>query len=270
MTLPSSGELSMSAINTEFGRGYELASYRGVQWWTDANATGYFGNPQIEMVEFYGKRATAPIQNGYVDAAHIGGAGPSWLATGKYIGVPHANRIVVVATMTGDTTGSPITGVNIGGVAGTLAARSSGSGSMRACAVYYRHMPGAETNVDIRVTNSNNASQCFMVIYAIYSSNHAHIDGSSGIGTNTAANANNLTSQAGGVCIAATHHRNTNGTTLGGTMGGTWATNWNADVGGGCNGAVGWKWTDGSAGSAQASWAGAVNGSIAAACFGPM
>jgi hypothetical protein len=215
------------------------------------------------------KGAAARMVNGFVDAAHVAGAGPSWTATGKSIGIPHANRVVVVATMTGDTTASPISGVTIGGVAATLAARSSGSGSMRACAVYYRHMPTG-TTADIKVTNSNNASQCFMGIYAIYPANPVHIDGGSGTTQATSASASGLVAQAGGICIAATHHRNMNATTFGGTLGGAWVTNWNSDVGGNCNGAVGMKVTDGTGATASASWTSNVNGSIAAALWGPM
>ncbi|CAB4123259.1 hypothetical protein UFOVP41_1, partial [uncultured Caudovirales phage] len=36
MALPSSGPLSLSAINTEFGRGTNLGSYRGTTYYTAA------------------------------------------------------------------------------------------------------------------------------------------------------------------------------------------------------------------------------------------
>jgi hypothetical protein len=61
-----------------------------------------------------------------------------------------------------------------------------------------------------------------------------------------------------------------NATTFGGTLGGAWVTNWNSDVGGNCNGAVGMKVTDGTGATASASWTSNVNGSIAAALWGPM
>ncbi len=60
MTLPSSGPLSMSAINAEFGRGNNLNSYRGTVWYTDAGASGTFSSGAISFNEFYGKRPTSP------------------------------------------------------------------------------------------------------------------------------------------------------------------------------------------------------------------
>jgi hypothetical protein len=215
------------------------------------------------------KGAALQTVNGFVDAALVAGGGPSWVAPGRNIGVPHAKRVVVLAIATGDTTASPISGVTIGGVPATLAARSSGSGAMRACAVYYRHMPTGVT-ADIKVTNNNNASQCFIGIYAIYPAHSGHIDGGAGNGSSTGATASGLVAQAGGICIAATHHRNTNHSVFGGTLGGAWVTNWNDVVGGGANGAVGMKVTDGSGATASVSWTGSVNGSIAAALWGPM
>lgn len=60
MTLPSSGPLSMQAINTEFGRGTNLGSYRGTVWYTDAGASGTFTSTNLGFDQFYGKRLTAP------------------------------------------------------------------------------------------------------------------------------------------------------------------------------------------------------------------
>lgn len=60
MTIKSSGSLSASEINTEFGLGYNLGSYRGVQWWTDAGGSGNFSTGAISYSEFYGKRAAPP------------------------------------------------------------------------------------------------------------------------------------------------------------------------------------------------------------------
>lgn len=59
MTLPTSGPLSFTAINTEFNRGTNLQAYRGVQWWTQTT-TGSFSTNNIKFSEFYGKRATRP------------------------------------------------------------------------------------------------------------------------------------------------------------------------------------------------------------------
>lgn len=61
MTLPSSGPIDMAMIHAEFGRGYDLNSYRGTLWYTDGGASGYFSSGAIYMNEFYGKRLTSPI-----------------------------------------------------------------------------------------------------------------------------------------------------------------------------------------------------------------
>lgn len=67
MTLPTSGTLSLDAINTEFNLGRNLAAYRGVKWYKDDNSRGYFDNsatgnfPPIDFAEFYGKRKTITV-----------------------------------------------------------------------------------------------------------------------------------------------------------------------------------------------------------------
>ena len=74
MTLPTSGALSMSQINAEFGRGTNLNSYRGTTWYTDAGASGTFSSGTISMSEFYGKRLTSPesySQHTFVSASSI-------------------------------------------------------------------------------------------------------------------------------------------------------------------------------------------------------
>jgi hypothetical protein len=60
MTIKTSGALSISEINAEFGLGTRLGAYRGVTWYTDAGASGTFASTNLRMSDFYGKRPTAP------------------------------------------------------------------------------------------------------------------------------------------------------------------------------------------------------------------
>lgn len=90
MTLPTSGTLSMSAINTEFALGNNLAAYRGVKWYKDDNSRGYFDNsatgnfPPIDFAEFYGKRKTIPISP--TDTTYY---------STQYITIPFYNTITI-------------------------------------------------------------------------------------------------------------------------------------------------------------------------------
>ena len=56
MAIKASGQLWMSEINAEFGRGNNLNSYRGTQWYTDAGGSGTFSSGAISFYEFYSKR----------------------------------------------------------------------------------------------------------------------------------------------------------------------------------------------------------------------
>jgi hypothetical protein len=74
MTIPTSGEISMLMIDLEFGRGFDLNSYRGTTWWTDAGGSGTFSSGAISMSEFYGKRVDYPFGGG--GGFPGGGGGP--------------------------------------------------------------------------------------------------------------------------------------------------------------------------------------------------
>ena len=64
-TLQSSGAISISQINAEFGRGNNLNAYRGTTWYTDAGGSGTFSSGAISMNAFYGKRATPAFTVAY-------------------------------------------------------------------------------------------------------------------------------------------------------------------------------------------------------------
>ena len=50
----------MAQINAEFGRGNDLNSYRGTQWYTAAGGSGTFSTGALSMSDFYGKQLASP------------------------------------------------------------------------------------------------------------------------------------------------------------------------------------------------------------------
>ena len=54
MPLPSSGVISLLDINNEFGRGYDLNSYRGTQYYTSSAGPFTFPSGTIGFADFYG------------------------------------------------------------------------------------------------------------------------------------------------------------------------------------------------------------------------
>jgi hypothetical protein len=50
----------MAQINAEFGRGNNLNSYRGTQWYTAAGGSGTFSTGAISFSDFYGKQLASP------------------------------------------------------------------------------------------------------------------------------------------------------------------------------------------------------------------
>lgn len=117
--LQSSGAISISQINAEFGRGNNLNAYRGTTWYTDAGGSGTFSSGAISMSEFYGKRASPAFNvayssgfgNGYFidDAFFYAGAtagiGIRWNANGTM----DQYRYSTGYSSLGETWGNPTT-----------------------------------------------------------------------------------------------------------------------------------------------------------------
>lgn len=63
MTLPTTGALTMAAINAEFGLGNDLGIYRGVRWAKDNGTTGTFTNTNLGFDQFYGTKLGPMVTN---------------------------------------------------------------------------------------------------------------------------------------------------------------------------------------------------------------
>ena len=60
MTLPSSGQISISAIQSEFSLGNNLNAYRAHSYYLDNGSLGNFSNSNIDFNQFHSKRLTRP------------------------------------------------------------------------------------------------------------------------------------------------------------------------------------------------------------------
>jgi len=86
MTLQASGAIDMNQINTEFGYGTDLNSYRGKTWYTDAGGSGTFSTGAISMSDFYGKRKTSPSFNATISTNQNKLNLRSWAISNGYSG----------------------------------------------------------------------------------------------------------------------------------------------------------------------------------------
>lgn len=161
MTLPSSGQLTIAQINTEFGRGLNLGAYRGVQWWTDTpGQTGVFESTNLDMAEFYGKRATAPTTPGLKEFTGLA----NFIASNGNnpdLGAPSADRFIIVCAGlvgSGNTENTPVTECTVGGVPMTLLVNNTnyglGDNATAMSALFVGNVPNG-TNGEVVVTRSN-------------------------------------------------------------------------------------------------------------------
>ena len=183
MPLPSSGQISINDINTEFSRGTNLNAYRGTSYFTTAGGTGTFPAGQIGMSDFYN---TALVNPKSVTFTHQAGCYTSQLVnpvtySNVPIGTAAANRTVYVFALAARhpfTLGicPDVISLSIGGVAGTLLLSSSIDNAMERSKVflYGANVPtGTTATITYTVGNSSagtdgNFTMQSIGVYAAY------------------------------------------------------------------------------------------------------
>jgi hypothetical protein len=171
--LPTSGALSISAINAIFSRGNNLNAYRGTTYYTSTTGPSTFSSGAISMNSFYGTGPTANRATiSYTFSSSTANASLNVSAIGGYssgksdITVTINGGVYLYATSTGTpgftisggTTGDTITIVNngfimgCGGIGGTGIVRTGTGGGAGGTAL------SLSTGVAVTVNNTNGSA----------------------------------------------------------------------------------------------------------------
>lgn len=163
MTLPSSGSLSVSQINGEYGLGNNLGAYRGVKWYKDNNARGYFpsgANAYIGVNSFYATRPTNPVSPGsaYLGTGYWtvplfntlylqikGGDGGQAGSYGVYVGGPNNGQ--QIGSQGGTAGGDSYIGSLISASGGGGGGGNGGAGGTGATSSNYRYITDGDQSL---------------------------------------------------------------------------------------------------------------------------
>lgn len=181
MTLPASGSLSMSQIQSEFNVGNNLNAYRNGRWYLDTNARGFFSGGSISFSDFFSKRKDSPVV-----------AGSTTLTSSQNFTVPMFNNFYVTVVggqggqggQSGNCAGG---GYGSSGGGTSLAGYVSvGGGSGGAPSLNNGTQPSSSTSVSISDANQS-------TVLALYNQVKAATVGGGGGGGSRGANLNTYT-----------------------------------------------------------------------------
>lgn len=189
MTLPASGPISLNDINTEFGLGTDLGSYRGVTWYTDSGTSGTFTNTNLGINQFYSKRATPPISIAYVTTALDNANASSYSFTSVSLGSASGSRLVVIAVVASNdgTNSANITSASIAGVTASVdLSQGIGGGAGRPCTyIISAAVPGGTTSGTVNLSFSVSRGGCSIGVYNLPAATSLDATAWSAIGVDT-------------------------------------------------------------------------------------
>lgn len=169
MTIQSSGSLSMSQINAEFGLGNSLSAYRGVKAWNSSGNLVTLPSTGLGFDDFYG----LSYGDSAIEYQNIYTAGGSYTTsrtfTGCSFGAANPTRRIFVAAYSffyDGVTGWTITGVTIGGVAATIhtVTRTTDTATGVAIALCSAKIPTG-TSGSVVVTSNRNVLYNSVAVY---------------------------------------------------------------------------------------------------------
>ena len=167
MTIASSGPLTMTAINTEFGYGLNLNAYRSQAYWTDAGGRGNFGSSPISMSEFYSKRIPKSFSYNSYQATGTGTSTRTF--AGMSFGAAATTRRIIAVFGASDNTNLVASSVTIGGISAPIAIQDNEGGNSTnpfVCIAYATVPTGTSGSVVIALNGSPSTIYC--ATYSLY------------------------------------------------------------------------------------------------------
>jgi len=167
MTLAASGTITMAQINSEFGYGNDLNSYRGQQYWTSAGTHSTFSAGAIDFADFYSTRVPATAtSNGYT-GTFTGGAAATFAS--RPIGTAASDRLVVAVFAGADNTNLVASSVTIGGSAATIVIQDNeGGNSTNPFVCIATRVVTSGTTANIVCNLNGSPSTLYCATYSLY------------------------------------------------------------------------------------------------------
>lgn len=196
MTLPVSGAISLSQIQSEFNIGQNLNAYRSQRWYLDTNGRGYFPSGTISFSDFYSKRKASPVTpspSGGVTYNTVGDQTIKFPAMFNSLTVTAVSGQGGTAGQSGNCRAGDGGGPGVASNFGTYAQTSTG-----AAAGYGGSGSTSTASSAWTITDANQAD-----IISLYNQGVASTIGAGGAGGGAGAYKNTVCACAYGVCVCA-------------------------------------------------------------------
>ena len=168
--LQTSGPISLDDIDSVFGYGTDLNSYRGQAWYKENGSSGTFSNSNLDFAEFYGTGLSAPYSVSYVTASSWDSGNLTSYSFSTSFGSASGSRLVVIAITTKNTSTSStavaLSSATIGGVGASINIQETSTGTQQPNVyIISAAVPGGTTSGSVVLNMSKTAGGCGIIVY---------------------------------------------------------------------------------------------------------